>query len=128
MDQADATGDALSQKVNGPGEGQPEDLSSLCAAIQRLEQVLPGWRWSVSTRHVPTDASVGQISRPWAYAFVWPDVHGPSEHVVDVFYDGFDCGLRQPASCADALNGAIDKALAAHAADRLNQPSPLEGE
>ncbi|CCB64423.1 protein of unknown function [Hyphomicrobium sp. MC1] len=96
-------------------EWQPENLVDLFAAIRRLEKELPGWWWSVGACHVSADASVGPPPRPWAHASIGPDSDGPAAHLLDdkSFDAGFDCDLRQPATCADALNGAIDAAIRA---------------
>lgn len=88
---------------------QPEDTTALASAIKRCERELPGWWWSVGACHVSSDATV-RTGR----ATVGPDVRGPLNWILDdpVCDAGFDCDLRQPSSCADALNGAIDMALA----------------
>ena len=87
---------------------QPEDTAGLAAAIERCEKELPGWWWSVGACSVSSDATV-RTGR----ATVGPDPLGVLGHVLDdpVCDAGFDCDLRQPSSCAIALNGAIDMAL-----------------
>jgi len=118
MVQADASGPALFEKVNSVPEWQPEgseNLMALLDAIQRLEKELPGWWWSVGSCHVSADASIGPINRPWTHASIGPDSAGPDAILLDdkLFDGGFHCDLCQPATCAEALNGAIDEALAA---------------
>jgi len=84
---------------------QPEFKASLVSALTRLEKELPGWWWRVGSCSVSADATIG------------PDRTGPDAHLlkIDEFDKGFDCDLRQPATCGEALNRAIDKALAAKA-------------
>lgn len=87
-----------------------EDMAALAAAVERLERELPGWWWRVGACSVSADATIG------------PDRTGPDAALlVDVRFDeGFDSDLRQPASCAEALNRCIDMALfakAQHSAD-----------
>jgi hypothetical protein len=122
MVQADASADASSEKFTQPVEWQPENLPALFDAVRRLERELPGWWWSVGACHVSADASIGPINRPWAHASIGPDSGGPSEHLLEdrMFDGGFHCDLRQPATCAHALNGAIDMALAALRGAELN--------
>ena len=94
---------------------QPEDLAALVEAVKRLERELPGWWWSVGACHVSADASIGPINRPWTHASIAPDRVGPAAHLLEdrLFDGGFHCDLRQPATCAQSLNGAIDQALEA---------------
>jgi hypothetical protein len=89
---------------------QPENTADLVVAIERIERELPGWWWSVGACHVSSDASVWTTGR----ASVGPDMRGPLNWIVDdpVCDAGFHCDLQQPSSCAEALNGAIDMALA----------------
>lgn len=84
---------------------QPENRTELATAIARIERELPGWWWSVGACHVSSDASCG------------PDRYGPDAHLLEhkEFDDAFDCDLRQPSTCAEALNGAIDLGVAAKA-------------
>ena len=86
---------------------QPEDLRDLNSAISRLEAVLPGWWWSVGACHVSADSSIA------------PDSAGADAYLLDIesriFDEGFHNDLRQPATCAQALHGAIDMALKAKA-------------
>lgn len=88
---------------------QPEDTTALASAIARLERDLPGWWWSVGACHVSSDATVAFKKR----ATIGPDISGPFANVLDdpVCDAGFDCDLLQPSTCAEALNGAIDKAI-----------------
>lgn len=90
-------------KVTETATWQPERTSDLISAIARLERDLPGWWWRVGACHVSADATIG------------PDRIGPAAHLLQLrgFDEGFDCDIRQPASVAEALNGAIDMALLA---------------
>ena len=112
------------QVLSRPSDGNREDwqpegsmnLIALLDAIQRLEKELPGWWWSVGACHVSSDASVGPPPRAWTHAHIGPDMVGPSAHLLGYRkfaedFDGFSCDLSQPATCAQALNGAIDMAL-----------------
>lgn len=112
------------QVLSRPSDGNREDwqpegsmnLIALLDAIQRLERELPGWWWSVGACHVSSDASVGPPPRAWTHAHIGPDMVGPSAHLLGYRkfaedFDGFSCDLSQPATCAQALNGAIDMAL-----------------
>lgn len=82
---------------------QPENGAELAFAIKRLEKELPGWWWRVGACHVSADATIA------------PDLTGPDAALLELkqFDEGFDCDLPQPATCAQALHGAIDAALAA---------------
>lgn len=100
---ADGGADAQPEK----SDWQPEMVGDLAIAIRRLETELPGWWWRVGACHVSADATIG------------PDSAGLDAHLLylesRIFDDAFDNDLRQPATCAEALNGAIDMALAAKA-------------
>lgn len=117
MDQTEVTGDEGEEKSGW----QPEAMSDLCVAVRRLERELPGWWWSVGACHVSADSSIG------------PDSDGPDAYLLSIesriFDEGFHNDLRQPATCAEALHGAIDMALAAKAeyltsqGDRSDDPT-----
>ncbi len=87
---------------------QPEDTSALAQAIARCERELPGWWWSIGACSVSSDATV-KTGR----ATVGPEPQSKLGYILDdpVCDAGFDNDLRQPSSCAEALNGAIDMAL-----------------
>jgi len=129
--QADAGAPALFENVNGAEGWQPEgseNLMALLDAIQRLEKELPGWWWSVGSCHVSADASIGPINRPWTHASIGPDSAGRDAHLLEdkLFDGGFHCDLRQPATCAESLNQAIDEALAARRDAELNFSNDAE--
>ena len=85
------------------------DLSGLTAAIERLRRELPGWWFTVGECQVSCHATVAPMGDG-------VDAHLIENRYTDVRFDcGFDCDLRQPSTLADALNGAIDDALAARA-------------
>ena len=85
------------------------DLSGLTAAIERLRRELPGWWFTVGECQVSCDATVAPMG------------DGVDAHLIDDtdsdprFDSGFDYDISQPSTLADALNGAIDDALAARA-------------
>jgi hypothetical protein len=78
-------------------------MSDLDKALARLAAELPGWWWRVGSCSVSADATVG------------PDRAGPDADLLALcdFDEGFDNDLRQPATVAEALHGAIDRALIA---------------
>jgi hypothetical protein len=82
---------------------QPENTSDLATSIMRIERELPGWWWSVGACHVSSDASCA------------PDRYGPDATLLSdpEFDEGFHADIRQPSTCADALNDVIDQALQA---------------
>lgn len=82
------------------------DVSDLPAAIERLRRELPGWYYRVCECQVSCDATIA------------PMADSPDADLIEhgnPFDVGFDCDLRQPSTLAEALNGAIDAALAARA-------------
>ena len=79
-------------------------LGDIGGAVARLNRELPGWWWRVGSCQVSADATIA------------PTVESEDVNLVncaEALDVGFDCDLRHPATIADALNGAIDKALAA---------------
>jgi hypothetical protein len=78
-------------------EGSTNGLS---AAIETLYRELPGWWFSVGNCHVSADATIG------------PDRTGPDSHLLQFaeFDEGIDGSLLHPATLADALLCAIEKA------------------
>lgn len=83
------------------------DVSGLEAAILRLRVELPGWWFKVGECQVSCDATVAPMG------------DGIDANLIEFgseFDVGFDCDLCQPSTLADALNGAIDKAVEARAA------------
>jgi hypothetical protein len=77
--------------------------AGLSDAIERLYRDLPGWWFSVGNCSVSADATVG------------PDRTGPDGDLLAIkeFDEGIDGDLLHPATLADALNKAIDNAIAA---------------
>lgn len=75
----------------------------LGGAIERLYRELPGWWFSLGNCSVSADATVG------------PDRTGADSWLLqfEVFDQGIDGSLLHPATLADALHNAIDKANAA---------------
>ncbi len=78
---------------------------ALGSAIEKLQRELPGWWWSVGSCHVSADATVG------------PDLSGPDRDLLYIreFDEGIDNDLAHPATVAEALLGAIEKAKAMRA-------------
>lgn len=83
------------------------DLSGLATAIERLRRELPGWWFKIGECQVSCDATVAPMGDGQDAALI---------EFNNDFDRGFDCDLRQPSTLAEALNGAIDMALAARAA------------
>jgi len=77
-----------------------DERIGLEAALDVLAKELPGWWWQVGSCHVSADATIG------------PDRGGPDDHLLQFreFDNGIDNDLKHPATCADALLGAIEKA------------------
>ena len=83
------------------------DISTLPAAIERLRRELPGWLFTIGECQVSCDATVFPMGDGEDADLIG---HRDAEPRFD---SGFDCDLRQPSTLADALNGAINDALAA---------------
>lgn len=85
------------------------DLTGFAEAVDRLRRELPGWYYKVCECQVSCDATIAPLADSADADLI---EHG------NPFDVGFDCDLRQPSTLAEALNGAIDDALAARAAAR----------
>ncbi len=94
--------------INDGGPPEPELFYSrrtdgpmtIDEAVKVLHAELPGWWWKVGECHVSCDATIA------------PDRGGPDDELLtfEEFDQGFDCDLRQPATVAEALLGAIARA------------------
>lgn len=78
---------------------ETDDLWDLVDALAKLRRELPGWWWRVGDCSVSADSTIG------------PDRAGPDARLLEIklFDEGFDNDLRQPATVAEALLGAIEK-------------------
>lgn len=106
MDNGHVRGHKTSITVTTDTSWQPENGNELTSAIARIERELPGWWWSVGACHVSSDATCG------------PDRYGPDAWMFEMIDDElgepiFDCDLRQPSTCGQSLNRAIDSGLVA---------------
>ena len=85
------------------------DLSTLVPAIERLRRELPGWWFSVCECQVSCDASLAPLG------------DGPDADLIgfrdqeEQFDSGFHVDLSQPSTLGEALNEAINDAVAARA-------------
>lgn len=70
-------------------------------AISEMKEKLPGWWFTIGECSVSCDATVG------------PDVAYCPEWMLEAFDAGIDNDLRQPSTIAEALRGAVNKAIKA---------------